>query len=382
MVNQSERNCKKLSLGFDAKRALFNSSGLGNYSRNLLNALEENYPDNNYLLFTPVLKNRRLLAHDDRFRIIGPGNAFFRFFSSIWRTKYITGDIKRERPDIYHGLSHELPYGIENTGVKSVLTVHDLIFIRYPELYRWLDRKIYTRKLVHACRAADRIVAISNQTMEDLVKLLGVPPGKISVIYQGCNPIFREQPSVEEEERIRIKYSLPERYLLYVGTVEERKNLLGVIKALHEKKLDMPLVAVGRKVKEYSGKIFDYIRHNNITNVTFLEGIDNTDLPVIYRKAECFVYPSFVEGFGIPLVEALVSGTPVITTRGGCFPEAAGPGSVYVDPHDTGSIGDAIERVIGDKALREAMIKTGLEYSDRFRDEIIAKDYMNLYRSL
>jgi glycosyltransferase involved in cell wall biosynthesis len=382
MVNQSEQNGKKLSIGFDAKRALFNSSGLGNYSRNLLNALEENYPENSYLLFTPRLKKRRLLAHDDRFRIISPGNTFFRFFSSLWRTKYITGAIKKERPDIYHGLSHELPFGIEKTGVKSVLTVHDLIFIRYPELYRWLDRKIYTRKLVHACQAADRIVAISNQTREDLIAFLGVPPEKISVIYQGCNPIFRKQPSVEEEERIRIKYSLPERYLLYVGTVEERKNLLGVIKALHGKKIDMPLVAVGRKVKAYSGKIFDYIEHNNIKSVTFLEGIDNTDLPVIYRKAECFVYPSFVEGFGIPLVEALVSGTPVITTIGGCFPEAAGPGSVYVDPHDTGSIGDAIERVTGDKDLREAMIKTGLKYSDRFRDEIIAKDYMNLYRSI
>jgi glycosyltransferase involved in cell wall biosynthesis len=373
---------KQMTLGFDAKRALFNTSGLGNYSRNLLNALEENYPDNDYLLFTPRSENRIHLAHDDKFRIIGPGNSFFRLFSSLWRTKFISSDIKKEKPDLYHGLSHELPFGIEKSGVKTVLTVHDLIFIRHPELYKWLDRTIYTRKLVHSCKVADKIVAISEQTRRDLVEILRLPEDKITVIYQGCNPIFRKIPVPDEIERIRLKYALPDKYLLFVGTIEERKNLLGVIKGMHEAGIEMPLVAVGRKRKDYFEKIDAYISSEGIRNVMFLEGIINTDLPVIYRNAECFVYPSFVEGFGIPLVEAAVSGTPVITTEGGCFPEAAGPGSVYVDPHNTSAIGNAIRMVLEDTALREKMIRTGLEFTERFRDEIIAKDYMNLYKSI
>jgi glycosyltransferase involved in cell wall biosynthesis len=294
----------------------------------------------------------------------------------------MSNDIKRHKVDIFHGLSHELPVGIENTGVKSIVTVHDLIFIRFPELYRWLDRKIYTRKIIHACKVSDRIVAISKQTREDLIACLGVEPEKISVIYQGCNPCFWKNSSEEYHKEIRTKYNLPEKYLLYVGTIEERKNLLSVIKALHISDINIPLVVVGRKVNPYFKKVLNYITDHGLDKIIFLEGISNSDLPVIYRNAECFIYLSFVEGFGIPLLEALVSRTPVITTEGGCFPEAAGPGSIYVDPHDPGQIGEAIIKVTGDKDLREKMIRIGADYADNFKDDIIARDYMMLYKSM
>jgi glycosyltransferase involved in cell wall biosynthesis len=381
-MDNNENKQYRFSIGFDAKRAFYNSSGLGNYSRNLLNSLVKIFSDNHYYLFTPKTKNRFILDSDEQFSVVEPGSFIFKLMNSLWRRMFMTDEIKKLKIDIFHGLSHELPVGIEKTGVKSIVTVHDLIFIKFPELYKWLDRKIYTRKIIHACRVSDRIIAISKQTRDDLITFLGIQPDKIIVLYQGCNPRFWGNFSEEYHKEIRIKYNLPERYLLYVGTVEERKNLLNVIKALHIKGINIPLVVVGRKVNPYYKKILKYITDQRLDKIIFLEGILNSDLPVIYRDAECFVYLSFVEGFGIPLLEALVSRTPVITTEGGCFAESAGPGSIYVDPHDPEKIGEAIIKVTSDKDLRDKMIRIGADYADNFKDNIIAGNYMMLYHSM
>jgi glycosyltransferase involved in cell wall biosynthesis len=272
--------------------------------------------------------------------------------------------------------------GIEKTGVKSVVTVHDLIFLRFPEFYNSIDAKIYYWKLAHACRVADHIVAISNQTKKDLIRFLMIPSEKISVIYQGCNPIYWESFKNEAFQDVRIRYNLPDRYLLYLGTIEERKNLLGIVKAMHVKNISIPLVVIGRKVDGYFQKVLNYISVNKISNVIFTERISSQDLPGIYQNAECFIYPSFFEGFGIPLLEALVSKIPVITSRRGCFAEAAGPGSIYVDPYDPEEIGDAIIRVISNDKIRDRMIAEGTAYADNFKDEVIAKKYNKLYHSL
>jgi glycosyltransferase involved in cell wall biosynthesis len=376
-----EKHCP-VSIGFDAKRAFYNFSGLGNYSRNLLFALSKNYPDNSYYLFTPKTKNRVLVENEEHFNLIGPSLSFFKLINSIWRIKYITSDIKRQGIGLFHGLSQELPFGIEKTGVKSIVTVHDLIFMRFPEFYRKIDAKIYHWKLVHACKVSDHIVAISDQTKSDLIRFLNVTPEKISVIHQGCNPYFWNSYSKDFFQEVRTKFNLPGKYLLYVGTIEERKNLLGIIKAMHIKNIDIPLVVVGRKVGSYYETVLKYISTQHLKNIIFPNHILNIELPVIYQNAECFIYPSFFEGFGIPLLEALVSKTPVITSKGGCFAEAAGPGSIYVDPYDTEKIGEAIIKVVNSKELRDKMIKIGAAYADNFKDEVIADAYMKLYCSL
>ena len=382
MTTLNEIKPDSVSIGFDAKRAFFNYSGLGNYSRNLLSALSKNYPGNTYYLFTPKTKKRIILENEERFKIIEPDSPVLKFLSPLWRSKYMVDDIKKQKPDIFHGLSQEMPSGIENAGVKSIVTVHDLIFIRYPEYYKWFDAKIYTRKLIHACRVSDRIVAISEQTRNDLINYLNISPDKITVIYQGCNPYFWDKQNNEFYPEIKKRYNLPERYLLYISTIEERKNLLGLIKAIHIANIRIPLVVIGRKSGHYFKKVLDYINIHKLDNVIFPGAIINTDLPAIYRNAECFIYPSFFEGFGIPLIEALISGTPVITSKGGCFAEAAGPGSIYVDPGDPGQIGEAILKVINNKELRDKMISIGADYANNFKDNIVARAYMNLYRSL
>jgi len=257
-----------ISIGFDAKRAFYNSSGLGNYSRNLLSSLAKNYPENSYYLFTPGTKNLFPVKNDEHFRVVEPGQVF-RFFSMLWRRKFMTREIKRFKLDIFHGLSQELPLSIEKSGAKSVVTVHDLIFMRFPEYYRKIDAKIYYSKLVQACNASDHIVAMSNQTKNDIIEFLGISHDKISVIYQGCNSYFWNSSGKEYFSEIRKKYKLPGRYLLYVGTIEERKNLLGIIKAMHIRNIDVPLVVIGRKTDNYFKNVRSYIISNNMNNVIF-----------------------------------------------------------------------------------------------------------------
>ena len=380
VVTEGEK--RPISLGFDAKRAFYNYSGLGNYSRNLLTALAKQYSENSYFLFTPKSKNRYILENEDRFSVIEPQGPIYRNIRSLWRLIFMKNELRKQKIELFHGLSQELPFGIELTGVKSIVTVHDLIFMRFPEFYNWIDAKIYYFKLQHACKVSDKIVAISNQTKSDLIRFLNIPPDKIKVIHQGCNPYFWNNYSKEFWLEVKTKYNLPDKYLLYVGTIEERKNLLGIIKAMHLKNIEMPLVVVGRKVDEYYKNVINYMSVNNLKNIIFPERVKNLELPVIYRNAECFIYPSFFEGFGIPILEALVSKTPVITSKNGCFAEAAGPGSLYVDPYDVEKIGEAIQKVISNKALREEMIETGLNFANNFKDEVIANNYMNLYSSM
>jgi glycosyltransferase involved in cell wall biosynthesis len=373
---------RPVSIGYDAKRAFYNSSGLGNYSRNLLMALAKVNPENFYYLFSAKSKNRIKMANEERFNFIEPKAPIFKFISSIWRSKYMINDINRQKIDVYHGLSQELPSGIERSGVKSVVTVHDLIFIRYPEFYSWVDKKIYFWKLIHACRVADIIIAISKQTKSDLIQFLNISPEKITVIYQGCNPYFWEKYSEEFTAKVRMKFNLPDRYLLYVGTIEERKNLLGLVKAIQIKNIKLPVVVIGRKAEPYFSTIQDYLTTHNLDNFIFPENVLNLEMPVIYRNAECFIYPSFFEGFGIPVLEALVSKTPVITSSTSCLAEAAGPGSFFVDPYDFEKLGEAILEVINNKELRDKMITAGFDYASNFSDEAVAGAYMKLYYSL
>ena len=381
-INDDEEKPNRISIGFDAKRAFFNYSGLGNYSRNFLVALTKNHPENSYYLFTPKSKNRFVLENEGQYNLIEPNMAVFKLINPLWRRKYMINDIKRQKLELFHGLSQELPIGIEKTGVKSIVTVHDLIFMRFPEFYKWIDANIYYRKLIHACRVSDRIVAISKQTKNDLVTYLNISPDKISVIYQGCNPYFWNNYSKEFFDEVRKKYNLPERYLLYVGTIEERKNLLGIVKAIQIANINIPLVVIGRKVDLYYKHVLNYISTHKLKNIVFAERISNLELPVLYQNAECFIYPSFFEGFGLPLLEALVSRTPVITSKGGCFAEAAGPGSYYVDPLNSEMIGEAIFNVVSNKELRDKMITIGADYANNFKDDVIVQNYMKLYHSL
>lgn len=368
-----------MKIGFDAKRLYHNGSGLGNYSRDLVRMLATQYPSQEYLLYNPKPSSRyelRLAAVQERL----PQDWISKKLPNLWRSSRIKTDLKADNIDIYHGLSAELPAGIADTGIKSVLTVHDLIFLRYPELYSYIDRGIYTRKVKAAVQQADQIVAISEQTKNDICEFLDVAPERIKVIYQGCHPAFKQPSTALQQQQLKEKLGLPEQFILNVGTVEKRKNALAIVQALAH--IDMPLVIVGRHTA-YVEELKSFAAKAQMSHrIFFVQGLSMQELACLYQAAVAFVYPSQFEGFGIPIIEALYAGTAVITNKFGVFPEAGGPQSYYIDPSSPEELQVAIEKVLADASLRDSMREAGLRYAQRFNDEVIASEYMDTYNAL
>ncbi len=370
-----------MRIGFDAKRAYFNYSGLGNYSRNTIRYLSHKFPDNEFYLYIPRIKNQIPNGHFQNHTLVYPQTWKERNFSSFWRSYWLGKQLVRDGIELYHGLSNEIPFDINRNHVPSVVTIHDLIFLRYPDWYKPIDRKIYFKKAKFSCSHADRVIAISRQTRLDIIEYLNIPEEKIDVVYQGCDPDFYEPRNKEEKQKLSQRYKLPASYLLYVGTIEPRKNLLQVIRARHQGKLDIPLVVVGRPTP-YIRQIREYITDHSLKNITFLQDVPNRDLPGIYQMAEVFIYPSRFEGFGIPILEALCSRTPVITSLGSCFEEAGGKSSMYINPDHTEELANAIRLVLENNELRAEMQEKGYEHSLNFREDIIADNLMKVYRKV
>lgn len=370
-----------LNIGFDGKRAARNFTGLGNYSRYILKILSKYYPDNAYRVYIPGELDPRAgdLTALPSLNFCYPKNIKFNLF---WRSFGILRNLKSDGIDLFHGLSNEIPFGIKKTGIATVVTIHDLIFLRYPEYYPWFDRKIYNLKFRYACKNADKIIAISEQTKSDIIRYYQIPESRIEVIYQNCDSAFQKEIADEELQKVRKRYALPASFLLNVGTIEERKNLLLVVKALADLPDHISLVVIGKHTS-YSKKVKDYITQQNLTDrVQFLQNIPVEDLPVIYRLAEIFIFPSKFEGFGIPILEALHSQIPVIAATGSCLEEAGGPGSLYINPNDHQELAVAINSLLKNSARKQAMVKAGKEYLERFSDHIIAGNLMTLYQKL
>ncbi len=371
-----------MRIGFDAKRAFFNRSGLGNYSRDTINILCEQYPENKYFLYTPKNLTQNFLDKEKiNYTICTPSNIINRIFPSYWRTKTITNDLLSNRIDIYHGLTHELPLGIEKTNIKTVVTIHDLIFLRHPEFFNKIDRKIYSSKVKSSCIRANKIIAISENTKRDIIELLNIPEEKITVIYQGCNKVFHS--CIKKEERVKTlkKYKLPSDYLLYVGNIEERKNLMTLLKTIKSLKT-FKLVVIGNG-KNYKEKCVEYIKRNNLTNkVFFIHKITQQEIASIYQSAQILIYPSIYEGFGIPILESLYSKTPVITTKNGCFKETGGPNTKYINPLSVAEIKNEVINISSSKETQNKMKEEGIKYAQKFNNAHIGKNLITLYKTL
>ncbi len=373
-----------VKIAFDAKRAFLNNSGLGNYSRTIIKSLHFFYPNVQQILFTPKTNEGNFVSEISKLpniEINKPTQFIDSKFKSYWRSYSITKQLIKNNVDVYHGLSNELPINIKQFKGKKIVTIHDLIFLRYPHLYSFIDRTIYRKKFYAACKNADVIIAISEETKNDIIDFFNISPEKIKVVYQSCDDVYYKTNSEQEIEEVVNQFSLPENYLLYVGTIEERKNLLTIIKSLKEVDSLIPLVVIGKKT-DYYKTVLNYISENKLNNrILFLENVSNEQLPIIYKKAAVFIYPSIFEGFGIPILEALVSKTPVITNNSGCFPEAGGPNTIYVDPLDSKKMAQKINQLLQSESLRNEIAEHGYIYAEKFKKEIIAKQLMSIYTS-
>ena len=279
--------------------------------------------------------------------------------------------------------AHELPVGLYRAQrVGTVVTIHDLAFIRYPQFYKPIDRLLYRKKYGASARHADHVITVSDQTRRDVIDIFGVDEDRVTTVYQGCSEAFA-RVTPEDERLARQALNLPERYILFVGSIEERKNLALIVEALAQlQDKDIHLVAIGRKTP-YVQTVIDRARRLGVlSRVHLLHGVGSLLLPGVYAGAKVFVYPSRFEGFGIPLIEALNAGIPVIGATGSCLEEAGGPSSLYTDPNDATMLSALIDRVLIDISLRRKMIEEGRTYVERFSPKRLAKDLSTVYENV
>lgn len=370
-----------ITIGFDAKRIVRNATGLGSYGRTLVNDLLRSSSDDwSFRLYAPDEGRedlRRQVADHPRLTFCYPEDS-----SLFWRTCGIVKNLRRDGVQIYHGLSGELPLGIHKSGIRSIVTIHDLIFLRHPEYYGWLDARIYAWKFRRTVREADLIIAISECTKRDIIELGHVPEEKIRLVYQSCSTWFKQHAGDDQRQKVNARYLLPSRYIIHVGTVEERKNILLAVKALPLLPSDLHLVVVGRQ-KPYARKVLSEAERLGVdSRVHFLQGVPNADLPALYQMAEACVYPSRYEGFGIPIIEAIQSGLPVVACTGSCLEEAGGPHSLYVDPDDPAALSRALLQVLKGAEGRDERIRQSQEYVRRFEGTDVASQVLQLYEEL
>lgn len=372
-----------MNIAFDAKRAFQNNTGLGNYSRTLIRSLAGDFPQHAYYLFAPKQTKMFSTTGFSNLHTVLPARFLHRKLKSFWRSKWVTKDLTRMHMDLYHGLSHEVPFGIHKTGVKSIVTMHDLIFERFPGQYNPLDVFTYRRKARYAAHAADRIIAISEQTKADLITFYHVAPAKIDVCYQSCDPSFAVLHDASTIAQFRTAYELPERYLLSVGSIIERKNLLGIVQGLKQSGSTLPLVVLGNG-DGYMKKVKAWIAANGMEEqVIWLnekKRIADAELPLLYQGAAALLYVSLFEGFGIPILEALLSGIPVITSQGSCFAETGGDAALYVDPLSISEIANAISTILSQPALVAALRTKGFAHAQHFTPEKCAAAVMEVYK--
>ncbi len=390
-----------MRIGFDAKRALNNYTGLGNHARILLNAMMRDFNDNDYLLFSPKAKDELLNEINGDFKIFFPDSSkeravhpmrwiwqyfglipLYLFFkkAGLWRSWGITADLIKEHVQVYHGISNELPFNIHKTDIKTVVTIHDLIFLKHTDQYAFFDRQVFKLKTRYAAKYAHKIIAVSHETKNDLINFYKVKPEKIEVIYPSVDAAFQSGADFGKPDR----YNLPDSYILNVSSFYPRKNHLRLLEAYRQimDKVDEHLVLVGTEgtlKKQLEAFIAE---HNMSHRVTILTGVSNDDIPGIYKDARVLVFASVFEGFGAPVLEGLFSKVPVIESKGGAIEEAAGPGSVLVNPENTAELADALLRVLNDEQLRRRMIDTGYQHAQSMTDTVFAAKVMAVYKQV
>ena len=366
-----------MTVGFDGKRAVRNGTGLGNYSRYAIDTLSRHYPALQLNVYASGGPGRLLLTPANaNMHIVAPAGLIGRRLPGLWRLDGMARQAADDGAAVFHGLSNELP--ADSGALPSVVTVHDVIWRRYPRDYKFIDRKLYDAKYGSSMRRADRVIAISECTARDIQSDFGIPAEKIDIIHQGIDPQFGSV-DVATVSAVRAKYHLPGRYIAAVGTVQGRKNQLLAVKALRALPLDLHLVIVGRRT-DYATQIDDYARRHGLTDrIVWLQGVPFSDLAAIYAGAEVTSYPSRYEGFGLPIAESIACGTPVVAATGSCLEEAGGPGALYVDPDDDEAFAHNVRLITDDSALRARMIAAGQEYAKRFNTATFATETMRSY---
>ena len=375
-----------LRVGFDATPAVRQGGGIGRYTRELLRALGEVDTSTEYRLFYAAPSGAPGHALPPL-----PANFSVRHlpFDDIWLARvwhraraplpvdWITGPI-----DLFHSPDFTLPPTRRST--RTLLTVHDLSFVRDPDSAVPVLRAYLNQVVPRSVARADRVLADSQATRDDLIALYRTPPEKISVLYSGVNPVFQPVRDPAALAAVRARYGLGQApFILAVGTLQPRKNFARLVQAFAL--LDTPeanLVIAGGKGWLYDAIFAEVERQRLGPRVIFPGFVADDDLPALYSAASVLAYPSTYEGFGLPILEAYACGTPVVTSTASCLPEVAGGGALLAPPTDVAALAEALSRAYGDSALRARLIQAGAARARQFSWQNSARQLLELYQQL
>jgi glycosyltransferase involved in cell wall biosynthesis len=363
----------------------YRNAGVSRYTYSLLDGLSHANADLHYTAFVngheAAAAARSPLSAAARLRLVPSAWPTARPPERIfWEQVALPWALRQRKVDVFHSPVNVLPRGVP---CASVVTVHDLAFIHYPHYFR-PARRLYQRVFtVESTRAATLVVAVSESTKRDLVERFHVPEERVRVIYPAIDADFQPVERPDELARFRAEHYLPERYLLFLGTLEPRKNLLGLVEAYARLRaldpLAPPLVIAGAK-GWYHEAVFARVRTLGMEeHITFAGYISRKEQPLWYAAAEFFVYPSFYEGFGLPVAEALACGTPTITSSVSSMPEAGGSIATLVQPGDVDGLAHAMQSALANTSLRERSHREGPRFAARFSLANMSAAYVEVY---
>jgi glycosyltransferase involved in cell wall biosynthesis len=380
-------------IGIDFTAAAQQGAGIGRLTRNVVGALAQIDGENEYRLFVAAGGGRK-----GEWQSGSPGSAFQTFNYPNFRLRIVPlsdhalavawhrlrlplfVELFTGRVDLFHSPDFTLP---PVWRARTLVTVHDLSFLRLPECFPGGLRRYLEAAVPRAVRRADHVIADSHNTRCDLIELLGTPASRITVIHSGVESRFRPMTDAGDDETlaaVRRKYALPERFVLGVGTLQPRKNFARLVEAFGA--LNSHLVIVGGRGWLYEG-VFEKVETLGLeSRVHFLGFVDDSDLPALYNLADLFVFPSLYEGFGLPPLEAMACGVPVVCSKASSLPEVVGDAALTIDPLDVTGLAEAMRRAMEDETLRASLAARGPARAARFTWSKAAGELLKVYSNV
>ncbi len=362
--------------GYDKKTGLPNRVGSGEIAFETLSQLYELDKKNDYRIYVPVQKTADMPQERLGWKYVVVKNR------KLWTATALSKKLFADRGtlDVFFSPTHYLPLYV---GCPSAISILDLSYIHFPGLFKKKD--LYQMKFWggYSVKRASKIITISQSSKNDIINFYKVESEKVAVVYPGIKKVSSSKYQVESMEKIREKYGIKGDYILFVGTLQPRKNIVRLVEAMSElENKEVKLVVVGKK-----GWMFEEILKSpqkfGVSNrVKFLESVPDEDLPSLYENAQCFVLPSLYEGFGLPVLEAMQNGCPVIVSKVSSLPEAGGDAALYINPQDSSDIAEKIDKVLSDENLRGQMIRKGYEQVKKFSWEKSAAETLKVLESM
>jgi len=370
-------------LGFDGVRALRNTTGLGNYARHLLRGLRQVAPGLDFHLYSPSPPRPEFAGYAESIGAtvhLPPRGWRTAGLRAVWRTTRLGQTVARDGMALYHGLTHEIPRDLPETGVPSLVTVHDLLFLTHPELFPVVDRQSYVWRYRWSIEHATALVAVSEHTRQELHAHLGVALDRVVVIPPARDPRFAERRDDGARAAVRARHDLPVEYLVMVGTLEPRKNHRLALQALQQLGAEaLPLVLVGRDGGSEAALRLEATHLGLGDRILFRDGVTDQELPALLQGATLGLYLSRAEGFGMPIIEAMSAAVPMIVAAGPHLRDAGGEAALIVDPDDPSALAEAIRGLLADPDRRAALAAAGTQHAGGFDAAALARRLIRVY---